>query len=149
MELQVDPKLPKLMIGGRAEGAVMPSQIAWLRYGDEERSKSKSVQQKFKTSGMLVAELDAEGGSLAELHDADLIVVEYYGYFPTDLASLLNQVRSSSQAPIVMLTDNQSFEWSSAAIAAGADAIVTVATADEVITARCQALLRRWHGRQS
>lgn len=127
----------------------MPSQITWLRYGDEERSKSKSVQQKFKTNGMIVVEVDAEGTSLAELHDADLIVVEYYGYFPTDFASLLSQVRSSSQAPIVMLTDNQTFEWSSAAIAAGADAIVTAATADEVIIARCQALLRRWHNRPS
>jgi DNA-binding response OmpR family regulator len=122
----------------------MSSQIAWLRHGDEERSKSKNVQQKLKANGVALIEIDPETSAWALLHDVDLIVAEYYGYFPADLASLLSQVRANSQAPVVMLTDNQTFEWSAAVIAAGADAVVTVATADEVIVARCQALLRRW-----
>jgi DNA-binding response OmpR family regulator len=149
MELQVNPKLPTLMILGRkAEGALMPSQIAWLRQSDEDRSKSRNVQQKLLAAGLDVLEVDPESETLKKIQSADLIIIEDYGQSHRNLSSLLHQVRIHSHAPVVMLTDNQTFDWSSSAIAAGADAIVTIATADEVIIARCQALLRRWRAGQ-
>ena len=122
----------------------MPTQVAWLRQGDEERTKSKNLQQKLMATGINITEIDPESGAFESVQSTDLIFIEYYGYFHRDIATLLSQLRNNSQAPIVMLTDNQTFDWSSSAISAGADAIVTVATSDEVIIARCQALLRRW-----
>lgn len=122
----------------------MPTQIAWLRQGDVDRSKSRNIQQKLITTGFDVLEVNPENETLKKIQNTDLIIIESYGHFHRDLVSLLHQARMHSHAPIVMLTDNQTFDWSSSAIAAGADAIVTIATADEVIIARCQALLRRW-----
>lgn len=145
MEVQINQKAPLAIAFGRnAEEAMMSTRVAWLRQGNEESAKSKSLQQKLIERGLECALITIQDDNWEQIRDIDLILVEAIGRFHQDLLALLAEVRTHSHAPVVMLTDNQTLDWSSAAITAGADAIVNIATPDEVIIARCNALLRRW-----
>ena len=74
----------------------------------------------------------------------DLILFEYFDHVESEIRNVISQIRRGSRAPLLMLTDDQSVAWSVDALNAGADAIFTVSTPNEVILARCNALLRRW-----
>ncbi len=145
MEVQINQKAPQAIAFSRnAEEAMMSMRVAWLRQGNEESAKSKSLQQKLIERGLECTLITIKDDNWDQIRDIDLILVEAIGRFHQDLLALLTEVRTHSHAPVVMLTDNQTLDWSSAAITAGADAIVNIATPDEVIIARCNALLRRW-----
>jgi DNA-binding response OmpR family regulator len=53
-------------------------------------------------------------------------------------------VRLLTQAPLIVLTDNHTLDWSIRALHSGADALFTINMPDDVIVARSKALLRRW-----
>jgi len=61
-----------------------------------------------------------------------------------DMLTSLEQIRTYSNAPLIVLTDNPTLDWSLLVLREGADAIFTLNTPDEVILARSTALLRRW-----
>jgi DNA-binding response OmpR family regulator len=61
-----------------------------------------------------------------------------------EMLARLDRVRSKSKAPLIILTDNATLDWSLLALREGADAIFTMNTPDEIIFARSNALLRRW-----
>jgi DNA-binding response OmpR family regulator len=145
MEVQINQRTPQAIdFGTKAEGAMMSTRVAWLRQGHEESAKSKSLQQKLTERGLQLAFVNINEEDFTQIRNIDLILVEAFGHFREDLTSLMTQVRTHSHAPVIIVTDNQTLDWASTAITAGADAIVPSATPDEVILARCNALLRRW-----
>ena len=74
----------------------------------------------------------------------DLILMEYFDHLENDMSAALSKIRTESRAPLMMLTDGQTTDWSVNALKAGADAIFNLNTPEDIILARCNALLRRW-----
>ena len=84
-----------------------------------------------------------------ELGDCDLIFVEAFGAVTPEIQAGLQWVRLVSKAPLIVLVDTHRPEQAVLAFKAGADAVIPITTARDVIAVRCMALLRRWHGAAS
>jgi len=127
--------------------------VLWLRGGTGEWPKTTGLRNRFGSEGMDI--------HLADLHHTDEQALDQQvaKLFPTifDLIMLecvetgeeamlrqVNCIREVSQAPLIVLTDNHTLDWSLHALREGADAIFTLNTPDDVIVARSNALLRRW-----
>lgn len=135
-------------LGGMEENqhGVLSKRLLWFRTRATQRPKLVTLIDRFESSGMDVQILDAvQGAKLngATLHCA-LIMLECVDMVEQEMLSHLAQVRSNSNAPLIILTDNATLDWSLLALREGADAIFTLNTQDEVILARSSALLRRW-----
>ena len=74
----------------------------------------------------------------------ELIMLECVDVYEQEMLIRLDFVRQGSRAPLIVLTDNHTLDWSLLALREGADAIFTLNTPDDVIVARSNALLRRW-----
>lgn len=81
------------------------------------------------------------------LAECDLILVEAFGPVTDEQQATLDQIRQSSRAPMVMLTTGERAERTIEGLLAGADAVISLTTALEVMVAHCRALLRRWQPR--
>ena len=81
---------------------------------------------------------------IEDVTDFDLILFESFDQVASEMNAAVNRIRLDSRAPLLMLIDDQSGACSLDVLQAGADAIFTISTPDEVILARCNALLRRW-----
>jgi DNA-binding NarL/FixJ family response regulator len=74
----------------------------------------------------------------------DMVVMHVDTQTLGEVAAAVVQIRTCNRAPIVLLTEHEPLEWSLAALPAGADAVLSIHTPEEIIVARCMALLRRW-----
>ena len=89
--------------------------------------------------------LEGAGSDLPEeLAECDLILVEAFGTVDNERQAMLNQIRAGSRAPVVMLTSGERAERTIEGLLAGADAVISLSTALDVMVAHCRALLRRW-----
>ncbi|MBV7336209.1 hypothetical protein KFU94_49835 [Chloroflexi bacterium TSY] len=93
---------------------------------------------------MNVAIFHGERKSLEQLFYYDLILMEPPDSMNLHTYQALNRIRLGSRAPLLLLTDDHPVEWSINAFRCGADAILPWSTSNDVIVARCKALLRRW-----
>ena len=121
--------------------------IVWVRGSDKELPKSLSLFNRLSDEGMNIWVIEVPNLinlAIDDVPNFDLILFEYFDHVESEIKTVIRQIRSGSRAPLMMLTDDQSVAWSMDALNAGADAIFTVSTPDEVILARCNALLRRW-----
>ncbi len=133
-------------VGNRADPC-FTTRLAWVRRPGKELAKSLNLLNRLSTEGIDVWVIEASNLvnlALDDVADYDLILFEYFDHGASDMKSAVSHIRLGSRAPLMMLTDDQSVAWSLDALSAGADAIFTVSTPDEVILARCNALLRRW-----
>jgi DNA-binding response OmpR family regulator len=145
MSVQIIPNtLASRMNGVASTKAPILARVVWYQPSGEERPKTTSIVSKFSQNGMDVRVVRVDDEMLEQLTKVDLVMVEVTGRIDEEINMLLDDIRSNSHAPVVLLTDNYTLEWSIATLVAGADAVVTVNTPDEVIIARCKALLRRW-----
>jgi len=125
---------------------LLSKHLFWFRMGGSQRPKVVTLIGRFGSSGMNVRVLDAmqdieQKG--AEMGCA-LIILECVDMIEQEMLSRLDHLRAHSNAPLIVLTDNATLDWSLLALREGADAIFTLNTPDEVILARSTALLRRW-----
>jgi len=121
--------------------------IMWVRRSGKELSKRLSLFNRLSDEGMAIWVHEAPsvvGLVIEDIPDFDLILFEYFDHIESEIKAVISQIRLASRAPLMMLTDDQSVAWTVDALNAGADAIFTINTPDEVILARCNALLRRW-----
>lgn len=123
------------------------ARLLWVRCTRSAMNKSTSLLNCFADAGIQI--WVAEVNDLADLvinqmTDFDLILFEYLDHVESEMKTAVSQIRLGSRAPLLMLTDNPTSDWSIKALHAGADAICALSTPDEVILARCTALLRRW-----
>ncbi len=125
------------------------TQIAWLRQSGLFNHHHNHLFEKFTNAGMSISFLNSEALSTNQLLTSDLILFESQRCIAdrTDhdrTHKMLGHIRCQSRAPLVLLTDEQPIEWYISAIHSGADAILPLSTANEIILAHCNALLRRW-----
>jgi hypothetical protein len=117
--------------------------IVWLQEKMQSLPKSLALRTRFGDAGMQVhlhqRDLDAD----TKL-DGELILLECFGMFEQEMMMAVFNIRLLSQAPLIVLTDNHTLDWSIRALHSGADALFTVNMPDDVIVARSKALLRRW-----
>ncbi|MCX6045328.1 MAG: hypothetical protein NT075_09450 [Chloroflexi bacterium] len=127
--------------------STLATRLVWVRRPGKELAKSLNLLNQLSTEGVDVWVIEASNLvnlAIDDVADYDLILFEYFDHGTNDMKSAVSHIRLGSRAPLMMLTDDQSVAWSLDALSAGADAIFTVSTPDEVILARCNALLRRW-----
>lgn len=124
---------------GRMRSSV---RIVWLQQKMQSLPKALALRTRFGDAGMQVQlqrSLDAD----TKL-DGELILLECFGMFEQEMMMAVFNVRHLTQAPLIVLTDNHTLDWSIRALHSGADALFTVNMPDDVIVARSKALLRRW-----
>lgn len=117
--------------------------MIWLQPKVQTLPKAFALRTRFADTGMQVTiqQLDAEDDAAL---DGELILLECLGMFEQEMMKLVLKIRLFTQAPLIVLTDNHTLNWSLRALHCGADAIFTVNMPDDVIVARSKALLRRW-----
>ena len=120
-----------------------PLRVIWLQQTLQQLPKALGLRTRFTDAGMQVNLhlLDLENGVPLE---GELILLECFGMFEQEMMKVLLKLRFFSKAPLIILTDNSTLDWSLRALHTGADAIFTVNMPDDVIIARSRALLRRW-----
>ncbi|MFN8495109.1 MAG: hypothetical protein U0350_46330 [Caldilineaceae bacterium] len=140
------PRSPKLTTSLSAHASLQIC-IGWVRHATKEQIKSASLLNCLSNEGMDVwlVETNNVGNLVIEdIVNFDLILFECFAPIENEMKAAVDRIRVYSRAPLLLLTDEQSATWAIDALHAGADAIFTVSTPDEVILARCNALLRRW-----
>jgi|GEM_PF-1225361 len=123
------------------------ARVLWVRRTGNEMAKSMSLINRFADAGIQIWVIEAHDLVdlvICQVTDFDLILFEYLDHVESEMKTVVSQLRLGSRAPLLMLTDNLTSDWSVGALHAGADAICALSTPDEVILARCTALLRRW-----
>jgi DNA-binding response OmpR family regulator len=145
MTVQTLTQSPSPKLNGALLPKVSPSVcVIWLKPSNDERPKTHSLLSKFLQNEIHVQLVSFAEGMAGQFTKADLLLIEVNNLLDKEIHLLLNQIRLRSQAPLMLLTDHHSLDWSVATLSAGADAVVSQTTPDEVIVARCKALLRRW-----
>jgi hypothetical protein len=133
--------------GSHGESSPSPMiRVAWLKQPGRARAKSARLFTRFSNAGMKISIVEVSGSHtlLEQILGFDLILMEYFDHLEHEIHSALSKIRTESRAPLMMLTDSQTPEWSVNALKAGADAIFNLNTPEDIILARCNALLRRW-----
>lgn len=120
--------------------------FVWLRQRSELGKRSLQVQNKIRFQGVHLEVVDALGVSSDQLARADLILLEAFDRFDGMIETVLADIRLESRVPLVILTNDYSTDQLITALAAGADAIWDINAPQEILLARCKALLRRWIG---
>jgi DNA-binding response OmpR family regulator len=116
---------------------------------NEHRHHTKVVQVARRLAKEPVHIHLAEVGDSLPYHlfDYDLILVEAIGLVNEEQQARLSQIRRGSKAPVVVFTQNERPERTIEGLLAGADAVISLTTALDVMVAHCRALLRRWQPR--
>lgn len=131
---------------GKSNGTIS-QKLLWYRTNEAQRPKVATLIDRFDSVGMEVQICDVVRQD-ATANDFQmnwaLIMLECIEIIELEMLARLEQIRAQSNAPLVVLTDNSTLDWSLLALREGADAIFTMNTPDEVILARSVALLRRW-----
>jgi len=125
---------------GRMRSSV---RIVWLQQKMHSLPKALALRTRFGDAGMQV-HLHQRGLDADTKLDGELILLECFGMFEQEMMMAVFNVRLITQAPLIVLTDNHTLDWSIRALHSGADALFTVNMPDDVIVARSKALLRRW-----
>jgi len=124
-----------------------PKELLWFRTNTDQRPKVVTLLDRFDSAGLNVKlcsnHFEGSDRPTGSLHCA-LIMLECVDTREEEMLLQLECVRAQSKAPLVILTDNTTLDWSLLALRGGADAIFTLNTPDDIILARSNALLRRW-----
>lgn len=131
--------------------------MAWVRYNNEKNeqsatdqlaTKSENLIQRFSEEGLDIWVLNRNRlSTLQDIACFDFVFIEGQCRSDRCMAEILQQlqVEQCPSSPIVILTDQPCTHHSVDLIQAGADELFSHATPDEVILARCRALLRRFY----
>jgi len=125
-----------------------PIRIVWLQPLNSDQIKSQTLLTKLHHRGLEVQLCQLQASLTPDTKDAvaraHLILISVTSRVASTIDTTLTQIRNASWAPVVLLADSHSLEWAIATLSAGADAVMSMTTPDDVIMARCAALLRRW-----
>jgi DNA-binding response OmpR family regulator len=129
-----------------SEPMMLAKRVLWLRADGAQRPKVATLLDRLDSDGMHVQVLPIAAHQVLQEEPLAyaLILLECVETVEAEMLERLDQVRTQSKAPLVVLTDNTTLDWSLLALREGADAIFTLNTPVEVILARSHALLRRW-----
>jgi DNA-binding response OmpR family regulator len=131
-------------VGQRSSGERSRPQIAWLQPTSEQRALVSRLARCFDECGLAPGITAFVRTADDDLPDFDLLLLEYTRSSQRELAHTVRKIRSRSTAPVVVFVRAETPDLTVAALGAGADLVLSLNTSEEVITARCRALLRRW-----
>lgn len=120
------------------------ARLLWLALDGEQSQRGQILRNMLAGVDMAVTVWGQSVQPSEAWLQFDLILLQVANQSLGQVHRLLTQIRAQSWAPVILLTERQVLEWSLTTLPAGADAVIGLHTADEVIVARCQALLRRW-----
>ncbi len=118
----------------------------WIALLHGKRSPHTKTLHVLKALGASAALMAIWGSAVSATTFAsfDLILYEAMGIAPAEVQTALCQIRMHSKAPLVALTASARAELTVLALNAGADAVIPLTERQEIITAHCFALIRRW-----
>jgi DNA-binding response OmpR family regulator len=120
------------------------TRVALLYHGRSHRHKVQQVVNHIADETVVI-DLQSVDETLCEVvAECDLIVVEALGHSTPSQHRALQWIRTSSLAPVVVLTNRLQSEQTIDALTAGADAVISLEMAPDAIVAHCRALMRRW-----
>lgn len=145
-EANVSPTPPDDSSQRPRTGANRPAaQIAWLQGAGPQREIVHRLESQFEEQGIPIR-VTTVGLSESDVFPYyDLLILEYLRCNRRELARIIAHIRRACAAPIIVLARCAVAELTVVALRAGADTVIPLNTTDEVIVARCRALLRRWH----
>jgi DNA-binding NarL/FixJ family response regulator len=120
------------------------TRVALLYYGHTQHRKALELVANLADESILL-QCDHEEEALCEVcSECDLILIEAHRQFTARQRQAIRWIRAGSLAPIVVLTSDKPNEYPADTIRAGADAVLSLQLASDVILAHCEALMRRW-----
>ncbi len=120
------------------------TRVALLYQGRSRRRKIQHIVNHIADETIAV-NLDSASESLCEaVADCDLILIDCAARTNMRQRQMLKWIRVGSLAPVVVLVTDDPAEQAFDAIAAGADAVISLHLSSSVIVAHCKALMRRW-----
>lgn len=125
---------------------VPATRVALLYYGSRQHKKAQQLVEDIGDEKILLSAECADESLCEAVADCDLILIEAREELTSKQWQALGWIRVGSLAPVVILTgDKPSDEAVSTIVSvAGADAVISLQLATDVIAAHCQALIRRW-----
>jgi hypothetical protein len=142
--LQQDEQGAPYLTAGTSSDRIRSSvRVVWLQQTAHSLPKAVGLRTRFGDAGMQV-HLQQRNDDVETKLDGELILLECLGMYEQEMMIAVVTVRHLTQAPLIVLTDNHTLDWSIRALHSGADAIFTVNMPDEVIVARSKALVKRW-----
>lgn len=137
---------PNVSIRPRCDVAVPAATIRalWLQPSDDEGVMGQTLHERLAAQSLLLYNMSQESTPGEACRYFDLILLRVTDQTYAQVREMIYQIRAFNRAPIMLLTDQQTYEWSLVALPAGADAVVLADAPTEIIVARCLALLRRW-----
>lgn len=125
---------------------VPATRVALLYRGGGQHKKVQQLVEDIGDERVLLSSECADESLCEAVADCDLILIEAPDELTPKQWQALGWIRVSSLAPVVILTgDKPSDEAVGTIVAnAGADAVISLQLATDVIAAHCQALIRRW-----
>jgi DNA-binding response OmpR family regulator len=128
-------------------GMTLPAttiRLLWLQPSATEGLLESSLRERLSAQSLAIYSMVQEQLPGEAFRHFDLILLRVTDQTYGQVRETIHQIRACNRAPILLLTDQQTYEWSLVALPAGADAVVLADAPTEIIIARCLALLRRW-----
>jgi hypothetical protein len=145
--MTLTPPLVALRTGRQEKNPPLPThsdRILWLCASPEMCDPYAGLLSKFRSTGLFLAMAPPSAYRSQQLAAFSLLLISIDTKLYAETIALVEELRTMTRAPIVLLTLGNSLPWFAEAIEAGADMVVGVTTPDDVIVAHCLALLRRW-----
>lgn len=120
------------------------ARAAWLHRPSRTHSAANRLLLKLAEKGLHIIEIDVRTLPSELLEGCDLLLFDASDSSVLDLCQTLSYIRVQNRAPLILLTDQHSPASNVEYLQAGADAILPLPTDENILFARCQALLRRW-----
>lgn len=133
--------LKRAKISGQASTASV--RVLWLQPKNSDQQRSQQLRNALTASGLKLFVLPSTTGLEQDWGAFSLIVIQVMQLTQAEIFKLVEQVRTHTRAPLVLLAEWMNDELLEA-IVLGADAVVPLTATNEEIIAHLSALLRRW-----
>jgi DNA-binding response OmpR family regulator len=118
--------------------------VLWLQPSANDGLLHPSLRERLAAHSLLLYSMAQEEKSGEACRNFDLVLLRVTDQPYGLIRETIHQIRAYNRAPIMLLVDQQVYEWTLVALPAGADTVVLADAPTEIIVARCLALLRRW-----
>lgn len=137
---------PQASIRERREVTIPASTVRalWLQPSADEGLLYPQLRERLAAHSLLLYSMAQDEISGEACHNFDLVLLRVTDQPYGQIREMIHQIRAHNRAPIMLLVDQQVYEWTLVGLPAGADTVVLVDAPTEIIIARCLALLRRW-----
>jgi hypothetical protein len=116
----------------------------WLQPRGEDNPQVERLRSKLAANGLLVYSLNTDPPLGEACRSFELVILRVSKQTLGEVVGAVHEIRASSLAPILVLTNQPRPEWSLDLLPAGVDALLSLTMPEDIIIAHCAALVRRW-----